>query len=153
MVGEKVLLTANCYENGRLVFANGDFGTFLDIGCDGLHVWLEKDGRDVSVALRTWYHYEYEMVADGLSCMATGSFTQYPVLPGYAVTINRSQGMTLTGRIRIELPFTPLPPGVIYTALSRGRSLDQLSCNRMIEFGDLLPSNEVWDFMSMHYLM
>ena len=148
-----MLLTANCYENGRLVFANGDFGTFLDIGCDGLHVWLEKDGRDVSVALRTWYHYEYEMVADGLSCMATGSFTQYPVLPGYAVTINRSQGMTLTGRIRIELPFTPLPPGVIYTALSRGRSLDQLSCNRMIEFGDLLPSNEVWDFMSMHYLM
>jgi len=156
-VGEKVLLTANCYANGRLVFANGDFGTFLGIGSDGLHVRLEKDGRDVSVALNTWYHYEYDMEVDQLSYMPTGSFTQYPVLPGYAVTINRSQGMTLTGRIHIKLPLNlqfqnQLPPGVAYTALSRAKSLSQVSCNRMFEQRDFLPSCEVDDFMNSNCL-
>ncbi len=155
--GEKVLLTTNCYEKGRLVFANGDFGTFLDAGCNGLHVRLEKDGRDVWVSQNTWYHYEYEMVNNWLSSIAKGCFIQYPVLPGYAVTVNRAQGMTLTGRIHIKLPLNllyqnPLPSGVAYTALSRAKSLSQLSCNRMFEQRDFQPPCEVMTFMNRYQL-
>ena len=102
---------------------------------DKLLVRLERNGQVVAVTRQTWTHYDYQVTADN-QCRSncTGRFTQFPVLHGYAVTINRSQGMTLSGRLHIELPFGKrLPSGLIYTALSRAQSLGQLSCNRMTE--------------------
>ena len=152
-MGCKVLLVANGYENGRLLYANGDFGTFLR-ECDGrLLVRLERTGQEIEVAKNTWPRYAYQ--GDGISCIPyiTGTFEQFPVLLGYAITVNRSQGMTLPGHINIEVPFDrTMPPGVLYTALSRARSLEQLSCSRMIAPEDLKPSPEVREFMERYRL-
>ena len=152
--GEKVLLASNGYDNGSLLYANGDFGTFLQACGDRLLVRLERNGEEVAVTRQTWTHYDYQVTADNQCCsICTGRFTQFPVLHGYAVTINRSQGMTLSGSLNIELPFGKrLPSGVIYTALSRAQSLGQLSCNRMIEKRDLLPPQEIGEFMEHNQL-
>ncbi len=152
--GERVLLTANGYGGGGLLYANGDFGTFLGVVNDSLIVHLERADMDVPIERNTWEHYEYQMTGDDeCDCVCTGTFTQFPVLPGYAVTINRSQGMTLTGRLHIELPESKaLLAGVVYTALSRAKTLAQLSCNRMIGRMDLQPQPEVAAFMKHHQL-
>ena len=152
---QKVLLVANHYVRGRPYYVNGDLGTFLTSIGNDLLVHLERNGRDVLVSRNTWYHYDYRINKDGrIEGIKTGTYTQYPVLPGYAVTITRTQGMTLSGGVHIELPFDRrLPSGVVYTALSRERSLEQLSCNRMIEPEDLCPSEEVMRFMDIHGLL
>lgn len=151
---QKVLLVANQYVRGRPYYVNGDLGTFVTSMGDDLLVRLERNGREVRVSRNKWIHYDYHFNKDGqVEGIKTGTYTQYPVLPGYAVTITRSQGMTLSGGVHIELPFNRrLPSGVVYTALSRGRSLDQLSCNRMIELEDLCPSEEVMRFMDSNRL-
>ena len=153
--GERILLTANCYERGKPYYVNGDFGTFVMPFGNELLVRLERNGCEVRVRLNTWFHYDYRFNMDGqVEGIKTGTYTQYPVLPGYAVTITRTQGMTLSGGLHIELPFDRrLPSGVVYTALSRARSLNQLSCNRMIEPEDLHPPEEVMRFMDIHGLL
>ena len=152
--GERVLLAANGYENSRLLYANGDFATFLGMRGDALLVRLERDGQEATVTKKTWYHNDYRKDGDQFRCACTGCFRQFPVLHGYAITINRSQGLTLSGsHINIRLPFDRrIPSGVVYTAFSRAQSLGQLSCNRMIEREDLQPPPEVGEFMERYHL-
>lgn len=64
---------------------------------------------------------------------------QFPVLPAYAITINKAQGQTFE-RVGIDLPASVFAHGQLYVALSRSRNPDQVKIRIKsdLQQGDLL---------------
>lgn len=69
---------------------------------------------------------------------------QLPFAPAYAITIHKSQGLTLD---KVVLNPSCFAPGQLYTALSRVRSLDDLVLTRFIQPHYLICSDEVNTFL------
>ncbi len=85
---------------------------------------LERDdGRVVTVERE-----RFELRSGANSVVAT--MTQYPVKLAYALSIHKSQGMTLS-RVRCDLRKC-FAEGQAYTALSRARSAEGLSLSRAL---------------------
>lgn len=118
--GAEVLFVANNFSRG---IANGTRGQVVYVDDEGPTVIL-NDGREVYVEPHTWSFEE-----DG---KLTAEVTQIPLRLAWAITIHKSQGMSLdAAEIDLSRSFTP---GMGYVALSRVRSLDGLylrGINRM----------------------
>lgn len=142
-----VLVTANDPEG---YYVNGDLGVIVGLEPDCVCVRLLR-GPCVMVERNTWFNYEYTIGLDPLGgpCLnprIIGSFTQIPVLPAYAMTVHKAQGQTLE-RVHLNLDIYPcFAPGQLYTALSRVRSLEDLSLNRPILRGDVKVNERVRRF-------
>ena len=65
-------------------------------------------------------------------------------MPAYALTIHKSQGLSLERAIIDPDCFAP---GQLYTALSRLRSLDGLYLGQPIKATDIIPNQEADDFI------
>ncbi|KZM19880.1 DNA helicase [Ascochyta rabiei] len=78
------------------------------------------------------------------------SRTQIPLTAGYAITVHKSQGMTLD-RVTVDLA-RAFEPSQIYVALSRARSLKGLTVTALPRF-DLGGANaQVKEFMEKHVI-
>ena len=64
---------------------------------------------------------------------------QFPVLPGFSITINKSQGQTLRV-VGLDLTAPVFSHGQLYVALSRASSPDKVFVN----IGSGLPTNVVY---------
>lgn len=116
-VGARVIVTANLATGERLIAANGASGTVVEIDTLGEKIWVRKDGGEtISIEPYTWKH---DMLKDD-----SGTFRQYPLRLAYALTIHKSQGLTLDRAI-VDIR-AAREPGQAYVAISRVRSLDGL---------------------------
>jgi ATP-dependent DNA helicase PIF1 len=116
-IGARVMVTANItnQETGQLAAVNGQCGTVR-----------EMDECTVGVALDTgdWLRLEPRPWSYDPQRNDSGTFTQIPLRPAYALTIHKSQGLTLdSAHIDIR---AAREPGQAYVALSRLRSLEGL---------------------------
>ncbi len=103
--------------NGK--FANGSIGKVVkfDDENDDPIVKFNHSAAEIKVEPSSWE------LTDGDKKLAT--LTQIPLRPAYAITVHKSQGMTLdAARINLKNVFEP---GMGYVALSRVRGLDSLS--------------------------
>lgn len=108
--GAEVMFVANNYQLG---FANGSRGQVVDFR-DSMPVVELANGRQIKVEPHTW-----TMEEDGRK---TAEAVQLPLRLAWAITIHKSQGMSLdAAEIDLSRSFTP---GMGYVALSRVRSLD-----------------------------
>ena len=145
--GMLALLTANDPE-GR--YANGDVGEVLACWKDSIWIRLLR-GPEIAVYRHTWCNYDYRIVIqpDGslkLDSRIIGCFTQFPVLPAYAMTIHKAQGQTLN-QVHLELGGRPcFASGQLYTALSRVRNLEDLTLNRPLQIADVVVDEQVRRF-------
>lgn len=145
--GMRALLTANDPE-GRYV--NGDVGEVLTCWKDSIWIRLLR-GPKIAVYRHTWFNYDYHIVTqpDGsskLDSRIVGCFTQFPVLPAYAMTIHKAQGQTLD-QVHLELGTRPcFASGQLYTALSRVRNLEDLTLNRPLQVADVVVDEQVRRF-------
>lgn len=112
--GAPVILLKNDSELG---IVNGMRGTVMSATPHDVIVRLPS-GADVALARATWQHCD----AEG---RVLATMRQYPVKLAWALTIHKSQGLTLD-RVRCNLAQV-FEAGHAYVALSRVRSVDGLS--------------------------
>lgn len=112
--GAEVMFCANNFDDG---YVNGTRGRVVRISNAGNPVVLTQDGDEIGVTEYTW-----RMFNDFGREVA--SVTQYPLRLAWAVTVHKSQGLSLDSAIiDLSQAFTP---GMGYVALSRVRSLEGL---------------------------
>jgi PIF1-like helicase/Helix-turn-helix domain len=107
--GAQVMFVKN---NRELGYANGTRGTVVECSYD--HIIVKTfDGRDIDVSRESWHIEEGDKVL--------AEIEQYPLRLAWAITIHKSQGMSLdAAHIDLSRSFEK---GMGYVALSRVRSL------------------------------
>lgn len=137
----RLLLTVNKPEAGYL---NGDLGTLVGFRGRALVVRLDR-GALVYVEPHEWQNHSYGKDGESLSKKAVGSFTQYPVRLGYAITGHKSQGMTLESAV-VDLSGGFNADGLAYVVISRVKSLDGLHLQAPLRVTDIRTSVKARDF-------
>ncbi|MDR0955808.1 MAG: AAA family ATPase [Candidatus Nomurabacteria bacterium] len=100
-------------------YVNGSIGRVVgfDKNKNGWPIMQLRSGRTLTIEPDEWN------LTDGEKQLA--SIVQIPLRPAYAITVHKSQGMTLdAARVNLARVFEP---GMGYVALSRVKSLDSLS--------------------------
>ena len=141
-VGCKVLICAN---DATGDYVNGDRGTIVGFYNEYVKVQLESTGAEVLVEEFTWEKYQYGSGTGGLTKKAVGTFQQMPLQLGWAVSIHKSQGMTLDN-VAIDVGRGCFSAGQFYVALSRVRDLRNLSFVRPVHPNNIIVRQEVHDF-------
>jgi ATP-dependent DNA helicase PIF1 len=116
--GAMVMFTLNKNERGKRepVFVNGQMGTVSRVEGTEASVRVVvklKDGREIDVEPFTWRYSQTDPDA--------ATFTQFPLRLAYAMTIHKSQGLTLDAAY-LDIR-AAREPGQAYVAVSRVRSL------------------------------
>lgn len=112
-IGAEVMFVANNFASG---FANGTRGQVVDFNDEDAPEVKLASGKKITVEPHTW-----SLSEDG---RVKAEVTQLPLRLAWAITIHKSQGMSLdAAEIDLSKSFTP---GMGYVALSRVRSLDGL---------------------------
>lgn len=151
--GARVIICANGADGA---YVNGSTGTFVAAArdADGRptgQVALDS-GATVTVPRHTWQAISYDVGQDHtgaaeVSHHVVGSYTQLPILPGYAITVHRAQGMTIQ-----QMHFDPegsFEAGQIYVALSRVPRLEGLTLSREIALEEIRQDPRVSAFQQM----
>lgn len=135
-----VNIDKNCLSPRRLIFkigarvmftkntdycTNGEVGTIVDLA-DNTIVVKKDDGLEVGVTRAKWEVEEESK--PGYTPAVIAARSQFPLRLAYAITIHKSQGMTLP-RVSINLAKC-FAYGQAYVALSRAKSLDGLNLER-----------------------
>lgn len=131
-VGTKVVLLKNAKDKS---YVNGSVGLVTKLGSSS--IWVSIDGSEYKIDPETWEKYAYEDSRDGIEKKVIGSFKQIPVRLAWAVTVHKSQGMTLN-KFHLDLERKPFTHGQLYVALSRARSIKGITATRPITRSDVI---------------
>jgi ATP-dependent exoDNAse (exonuclease V) alpha subunit len=140
--GAKVILLRNDPDRR---WVNGTIARISRL--DEKRVWIELDGKEHELEPVSWEarRYAFDQTADKVVENITGTFRQFPVRLAWALTIHKSQGLTLD-KVYIDLGRGTFAHGQAYVALSRCRSLAGLALAR-----PLRPSDILFDRSAMGY--
>ncbi len=141
-VGAKVILLRNDQDRR---WVNGSIARVARL--EKSRVWIEIDGKVHEIEPASWEarRYAFDQAAEKIEEKVTGTFRQFPLRHAWALTIHKSQGLTLD-RVYIDLGRGTFAHGQAYVALSRCRSLEGLALAR-----PLRPSDILFDRSAMGY--
>jgi ATP-dependent exoDNAse (exonuclease V) alpha subunit len=133
-VGAKVILLRNDADRR---WVNGTIARLTRLGDTSVHV--EVGGREYEVEPVAWEQrrYAYDTGAGKIVETVAGTFQQLPLRLAWALTVHKSQGLTLD-KVYIDLGRGTFAHGQAYVALSRCRTLEGLSLARPLTPRDIL---------------
>lgn len=143
-IGSRVMFTRN---DSAKRWISGTVGTVHRMLDKKIFVHLADSNAIVDVGKTKWieYHYGWNPRESRIERSEIGSYTQFPLVPAWAITIHKSQGKTIE-RVHLDLGDGAFKTGQTYVALSRCRSLKGLSMARYLTSSDILVDFESKQF-------
>ena len=131
---------------------NGSMGIIRNLSAREIVVELLNKSHDVvSVKPETWKKIEYVRDEnDRLQENEVGSFKQFPLNLGYAMTIHKAQGKTLDCVI-VDISRGAFAHGQTYVALSRTRNASDMHVAAPLHSRDVIFDNRVLDFVAANH--
>ena len=144
-VGANVMFIKNDSE-GRWV--NGTLGTVTEcLDKKKKNIKIKINGKTHKVEREEWnkVRFTYDQDSDEVLEEVISSFRQFPIKLGWAVTIHKSQGLTLES-CSVDLGSGAFATGQAYVALSRCKNLNSLNLQRELKVSDALVDPDIIDF-------
>ena len=131
---------------------NGSMGLVRDLGAREITVELLNKTRDVvTVRPETWQKIEYTRDEnDKIQENEVGSFKQFPLNLGYAMTIHKAQGKTLDAVV-VDISRGAFAHGQTYVALSRTRSASDMHMASPLRPRDVIFDDRVLEFVDANH--
>jgi len=133
-VGAKVILLRNDADQR---WVNGTVARVSRL--TNSEVYIEIDGKEHEIEPVSWEsrRYAFDQTREKIVETVAGTFQQFPLRLAWALTIHKSQGLTLD-KVYIDLGRGTFAHGQTYVALSRCRSLEGLALARVLRPTDIL---------------
>lgn len=147
-----------CLKQGALVmfvkngdkWHNGSMGIVENLGAREIIVQLLDDDKNDLVVVKPekWEKIEYSRDEnDRIVENEIGSYKQFPLALGYAMTIHKSQGKTLS-KVVIDISRGAFAHGQTYVALSRTRHAKDMHIVKPLQQRDIIFDKRILDFVS-----
>ena len=150
--GAQVMLVKNDLQTPRRYY-NGKVAIVSAINDAGIWVRFPGDANsnEILVEQETWRNMRYTLNTQKgvIEEEESGSFTQYPLRLAWAVTVHKSQGLTLE-KVVVDLNQS-FAPGQVYVALSRCTSLQGLVLRTPLVAENIITDWRVLDFAADAY--
>lgn len=148
-VGAQIMMVNND-SLGRWV--NGSIGRVIDIvQIDKEKVIIAElnDGSIVEILPYTWEIFRFYAENEELKSEVVGTFTQFPLILAWAVTIHKSQGKTFE-KVVIDIGRGAFAHGQVYVALSRCTTLEGIVLKKPISKKHIWMDWKVVDFLTKY---
>ncbi len=130
-------------------YINGTSGIVEKLADRYIIVRTLNDNKFITVYKEEWKSFAYEINEETGEIIEkeTGSFVQYPLQLGYALTIHKSQGKTLD-RVIVDINKGAFAHGQLYVALSRTRNKKDMLIKNHLTEDDIIFSPRIKSFLS-----
>lgn len=139
--GARVMMIRND-TSGRWV--NGTMGEIDSLDDGAAYVRVGEDVHRVEPAAWERYRYAYDASKKSIERDVVGAFKQLPLKLAWAMTVHKSQGLTLD-KVYIDFSRGMFAHGQAYVALSRARTLEGLRLSRALSPRDLVMDPRIDD--------
>lgn len=134
-------------KNNKPHWVNGDLAEIVGLEHD--HIRVRKLNTDnVLIVNRTDWEklkYTYDYQSKKIEKEVVGTFRQFPIALGWAITIHKSQGMTMEN-LTLDLGSGAFCEGQTYVALSRAKTIEGITLMRPIKMQDVKVNPVVLEF-------
>lgn len=148
-VGALIIFTRTVREYGEDCF-NGRMGIIQKLDSKEITIKLLNQKNDVvKIKPEKWSKIEYiQDENDKLIEKETGSYKQFPIMLGYAMTIHKAQGKTLDSVI-VDISRGAFAHGQTYVALSRTRNASDIHIENPLRQSDIIFDQRVLEFVNL----
>lgn len=129
-------------------WVNGTMGKITALSKTSIRVKLINGKNEVHVTPEKWesFKYTYDTTTKEIKKENIGTYTQFPLQLGYALTIHSCQGKTLD-KVNIDMSRGAFAHGQLYVALSRTRKKEDINIITPIKTKDVIISKRIIEFM------
>lgn len=130
-------------------WVNGTIAEVVELAENHVVVRIRTTGDRVTLSQSTWQKVKYvvDPHTSEIRELVEASFVQFPIKLAWAMTIHKSQGMTLD-KVLINFGNGAFDHGQVYVALSRCREIGGMRLARPLYQRDLLVDRRVVDFIA-----
>lgn len=142
--GALVIFNKNNYPD----YINGTSGVVEKLDERAIVVRCLQDNKYITVRREEWKSFAYDIDEETgeVKEKETGSFIQFPLQLGYALTIHKAQGKTLD-RVIVDIDRGAFAHGQLYVALSRTRRKKDMLIKRSLSEDDIIFSKRIKSFL------